>query len=285
MKITVGSVHSSDSLFFDMFLAKISPQTRPPFPHSHPFTEVAIVLSGTGTYMADTEDYPISPGDLFFFGSKSIHYITKVFTPLELLTLQFPTSLLTNTTPTYAAPSNWRLLTSPISMRIPNADAKQFQLLMGEIQRNLTEQPADYIAYVHSSIVILSISLQRAAMERNIHLGPNKNNVSILAALSYIDSNINQRITLQDAANAAMLSPSYFSALFKSYTGYSLIDYTNAKRIELASKTLLSEPNSSVSAVAMGVGFNNMSNFNRAFRKYAGCTPREYIANNKKPKQ
>ena len=284
MKIPVGSVYTSDSLFFNMFIAKISPQIRPSFPHSHPFTEISVVLKGTGTYLADTEEYPMAPGDLFFFGNDSIHYITSITSTLELLTLQFPTSLLTNTTPLYAAPSNWRLFTSPVSMHIASADTKQFQLLMREIQKNLTEQPVDYIAYVHSLIVILSISLQRSARERNIPLDPVKNNASILAALAYIDDNLGQRITLQDAANAAMLSPSYFSALFKSYTGYSLIDYTNAKRIELASKILLSNPTPSVSAVAMRVGFNNMSNFNRAFRKYAGCTPREYLSSSKAPK-
>jgi AraC-like DNA-binding protein len=75
-----------------------------------------------------------------------------------------------------------------------------------------------------------------------------------------------------------MLSPSYFSSSFKQYTGYSLIDYTNAKRIRLASKLLLAKQNASISEIAMQVGFNNMSNFNRAFRKYAGCTPSEYIS-------
>jgi AraC-like DNA-binding protein len=81
-----------------------------------------------------------------------------------------------------------------------------------------------------------------------------------------------------------MLSPSYFSASFKRYTGYSLIDYTNAKRIRLAAKLLLNAPNASISDIAIRVGFNNMSNFNRAFRKYIGCTPSEYLADNSKPK-
>lgn len=284
MKISIGSITVSDSLHLNMFIATMSPQSRPSLSHSHSFTEVSLVLKGTGIYTADSEDYPIAPGDLFFFGSNSIHYITNVTSPLEMLTLQFPASLLTNATPVYAAPSNWRLFTSPVSMHIANSDAKRFHLLMSEIQKNLTEQPTDYIAYIHSLVVILSIFLQREAIGRNIHLDPAKNNSSILAALAYIDKNLSQRITLQDAAAAAMLSPSYFSALFKSYTGYSLIDYTNAKRIELASKILLSNPSSSVSEIAMQVGFNNISNFNRTFRKYAGCTPREFISNTRNSK-
>ena len=284
MNVPVGNIRTSDSLFLDMFIAKMAPQTRPLFLHSHPFAEVSIVLAGAGTYTVNTEDYPISPGDLFFFGSNTIHYITNVTSSLKLLTLQFPPSLLTNTTPVYAASSNWHLFASPTAMHISSSDTEQFHFLMNEIQRNLLEHPVDYIAYIHSLITILSISLLRSALERNIHLSPDKNNASILAALTYIDNNINRRITLQEAAAAAMLSPSYFSALFKSYTGYSLIDYTNAKRIKLASKILLNNPSSSISEIAMHVGFNNMSNFNRAFRKYAGCTPSEYITNNSNSK-
>ena len=277
MKTSVGSIAISESLFLNMFTATMEPQSRPSLSHSHPFVEISLVLKGTGTYMADSEDYPIAAGDLFFFGSNSIHYITNVTSSMEMLTLHFPTALLKHI---YTATANVNLFASPISMHIRNSDAKQFQLLMQEIQRNLTERPVDYVAYIYSLVTILCINLLRSAIERNIHLDPDKNNASILAALSYIDENISRRITLQEAAAAAMLSPSYFSTLFKRYMGYSLIDYTNAKRIKLATKILLDKPNSSISEIAMQVGFNNMSNFNRAFRKYAGCTPREYITNN-----
>lgn len=285
MKISVGSIHTSDSLFLNMFIATMSQQTRPSLSHSHPFVEIAIVLKGTGTYTVNAEEYPIAPGDLFFFGSNAIHYITNATSSLELLTLQFSTALLVDITPVQRNSPNWRLFSSPVSMCIPNADAEPFQRIMYEIQRNLSEQPLNHITYVNSLIVLLAISLLRFASNNNITLTPTKCNPSMCAALAYIDNNISQHITLQDVSAAAMLSPSYFSSSFKRYTGYSLIDYTNAKRVRLASKMLLNDPNTSISEIAMRVGFNNMSNFNRAFRKYIGCTPSEYISENGKPKQ
>ena len=263
----------------------MSKQTRPSLSHSHPFVEIAIVLKGTGTYTVNAEEYPISPGDLFFFGSNTIHYITNATSSLELLTLQFSTSFLIDITPVQRVSPHWRLFSSPVSMYIPDSDAKPFQLIMHEIQRNLSEEPLNYITYVNSLVVLLAISLLRFVSNNNITLSPTKSNPSMCAALTYIDNNITQHITLQDVAAAAMLSPSYFSASFKRYTGYSLIDYTNAKRVRLASKLLLNDTNISISEIAMRVGFNNMSNFNRAFRKYIGCTPSEYISQNSKPKQ
>ena len=285
MKISVGSIHLSDSLFLNMFIATMSKQSRLSLSHSHPFVEIALVLKGSGTYTVNAEEYPIAPGDLFFFGSNTIHYITNATSCLELLTLQFPTSFLIDITPVQTVSPNWHLFDSPISMYIPKAEADPFQQIIREIQTNLSEEPLNYVAYVNSLVTILAISLLRFAANNNINLTPTKCNTSMLAALAYIDNNISQHITLQDVAAAAMLSPSYFSSSFKRYTGYSLIDYTNAKRVRLASKLLLNERNMSISEIAMRVGFNNMSNFNRAFRKYIGCTPSEYIANNSKPKK
>ena len=285
MKIPVGSIHTSDSLFLNMFVATMSEQTRPSLSHSHPFVEIAIVLKGTGTYTVDAEEYPINPGDLFFFGSNTIHYITNATSPLELLTLQFSTALLVDITPVQKSSPNWRLFSSPVSLYIPNADTAPFQHIMHEIKRNLSEEPLNYITYTNSLVVLLAISLLRFASNNSINLTPTKCNPSMCAALTYIDNNLSQHITLQDVASAAMLSPSYFSSSFKRYTGYSLIDYTNAKRVRLASKLLLNDPNASIAEIALRVGFNNISNFNRAFRKYIGCTPSEYIANNSKAKQ
>ena len=263
----------------------MSKQTRPSLSHSHPFVEIALVLKGTGTYTVNAEEYPIAPGDVFFFGSNTIHYITNATSDLELLTLQFSPSLLVDITPVQMVSPNWRLFASPISMYIPDADAVTFQFILREIQRNLSEEPLNYIAYVNSLVILLAISFLRFAANNHVNLVPTKSNTSMLAALAYIDDNIAQQITLQDVAAAAMLSPSYFSASFKRYTGYSLIDYTNAKRVRLASKLLLNDQGASISEIAMRVGFNNMSNFNRAFRKYIGCTPSEYISNNNKPKK
>lgn len=259
----------------------MSEQKRPSLPHSHPFVEIAVVLKGTGTYTINAEEYPIEPGDFFFFGSNAIHYITNATSSLELLTLQFSTSFLVDITPIQKVSPHWRLFSSPISVYIPNADARPFRHMLEEIQNNLADKPLNHVAYVNSLVMILAISLQRFVSQNNIDLTPTKSNPSMCAALSYIDKNITQHITLQEVAAAAMLSPSYFSSSFKRYTGYSLIDYTNAKRVRLASKMLLNNPNISISEVAMRVGFNNISNFNRAFRKYFGQTPTEYIAGNR----
>ena len=67
----------------------------------------------------------------------------------------------------------------------------------------------------------------------------------------------------------------YFSRLFKQFTGVTFLKYVNQKRIALA-ETQLTEPNNSVTDVAVNCGFSSLSAFIRMFKIIKGCTPTEF---------
>lgn len=93
--------------------------------------------------------------------------------------------------------------------------------------------------------------------------------------LAYIESNLTRPISRQDLARQAAFAPSYFSALFRDATGTTIPDYINARRVRRAQE-LLREPQTRVSAVCYAVGFRDLSNFNRVFKRTVGQTPREF---------
>ena len=62
---------------------------------------------------------------------------------------------------------------------------------------------------------------------------------------------------------------------FKNTMGTSFIEYLNEYRLTMASRLLVSS-DSSILAIASEVGFDNLSYFNRSFKKRFGQTPREY---------
>ena len=97
----------------------------------------------------------------------------------------------------------------------------------------------------------------------------------ILPALSYIDENFAQNITLDDVAKLQNLNPSYFCRVFKRASGSSLVDYLNFVRI-CKSEKLLAAGEKSILEVAGDVGFTSLSYFNRIFKRYKNCTPTEY---------
>lgn len=95
---------------------------------------------------------------------------------------------------------------------------------------------------------------------------------------NYVRDNYNTRIKLEDAANLLNMSIVSFSRLIKQRTGKSFVDFVNEIRLGYATRMLI-ETNKSISEICYECGFNNISNFNRTFRKKQNCTPSEFRTN------
>lgn len=100
-------------------------------------------------------------------------------------------------------------------------------------------------------------------------------NMHIRAAIQFIASNYSRHISLADAAEAARLSESYFSSLFRSTVGIPFSEYLNRVRVE-ESRQLLLSTDYSLAEIAVAVGFPDQSYFCKVFRKVTGLTPGSY---------
>jgi len=85
-----------------------------------------------------------------------------------------------------------------------------------------------------------------------------------------------KKIELDKVAEVANLHPSAFCRFFKQKTGKSLSRFVNDMRISYACRLLI-EAKMSVSQICFESGFNNLSNFNRTFKKHTGFTPSDYF--------
>ena len=95
---------------------------------------------------------------------------------------------------------------------------------------------------------------------------------------SYIEQNYKKEIRLTTLADIAGMSPSAFSRFFKLHTGRNLSEYIIDQRLGYASRMLVDSTNS-VAEISYACGFNNLSNFNRIFKKRKGCSPSEFREN------
>lgn len=93
--------------------------------------------------------------------------------------------------------------------------------------------------------------------------------------LGFLRANKTEEISLGDAAAVAKMSPKSFCRFFKANTGKTPIGYLHELRIGEACRQLL-ETDRPITEIAFDCGFNNLSNFNRRFRKLKATTPREY---------
>ncbi len=100
----------------------------------------------------------------------------------------------------------------------------------------------------------------------------------VLKVKNYIAKNYTEEIRLNTLADIAGMSPSAFSRFFKLHTGRKLSEYIIEQRLGYASRMLVDTSNS-VAEICYACGFNNLSNFNRIFKKRKHCSPTEFREN------
>lgn len=91
----------------------------------------------------------------------------------------------------------------------------------------------------------------------------------------FIQENYNRNISLTEISNLVNMTPVSFNRFIKERTGKTFIDYLNNTRLTYVTKSLI-ETDSSIGEICFNCGFNNLSNFNRIFKKFKKCTPNEY---------
>lgn len=91
----------------------------------------------------------------------------------------------------------------------------------------------------------------------------------------YVTGNCDRDLTLTEIAGVAGMSPSSFSRFFKTATGKTLTSYILEIRLGVAARDLINTTNT-VAEICYSSGFNNVSNFNRLFKRSKGITPKEF---------
>ena len=97
----------------------------------------------------------------------------------------------------------------------------------------------------------------------------------------YISDHYQEEIRLNQLAEMVGMTGVAFSRFFKLRTGKNLSDYIIDIRLGYAVRMLV-DSTMSVAEICYECGFNNLSNFNRIFRKKKDCSPKEFRENYRK---
>lgn len=107
---------------------------------------------------------------------------------------------------------------------------------------------------------------------------PNFYSRRIEKVFDYMNKHYNSPITLSEVSKMVNMPEASFSRFMKKRTGNTFIDTLNEIRLGHATRMLI-DTTHGIAEVAYHCGFNNISNFNRIFKKKKNCTPKEFREN------
>lgn len=96
--------------------------------------------------------------------------------------------------------------------------------------------------------------------------------------LKHVETHYQEKLTIREMARLCGFSGSHFMKFFRQQMGVSFVDYLNDYRLTMAAR-MLSASSDTVTTVAGACGFENLSYFNRLFKRKFGTTPTRYRKN------
>ena len=133
---------------------------------------------------------------------------------------------------------------------------------------------AGYELGVKACILKLFSLLFEFGEARQLSYTGSKDTEKLKALLNYVELNYHHPLSVRAAADVCGYSSSHFMRWFKQTVGISFIQHLNGYRLKKALEQI-KDTDKTILEIAEGCGFDNLSNFNRLFKKQYGITPRE----------
>ena len=251
-------------------------------PHYHEFDKMVYVCGGAVDYTVEGVCYRMRPGDLLFVRHHDIH--RPVISPegaYERYVLWITPEFLDrcSTAETELGQCFELCARRRSCMLRPGAEQeRKLKKALLELENALHDDAFGSEVLTDACIRRLLVLLNRCVLtvpERP----PRDVDPKIDEVLRYINGHLGEELGVEQLAARCYLSRYYFMRRFKETTGYTVHSYIQQKRLAAAAEKL--EGGMSVTAAALEAGFPEYSSFLRAFRKFFGVAPSEYLQRRK----
>jgi len=273
------SVKEDESFFIGIFQDNMDKSTW----HYHNNFEISFITEGSGKRIVADSIAEFQPGDLVFIGRKLPHVWiadkelhTTSSRSLEMVFLQFTSDVVSQ-----------QLLSLPEFKFISKAVAlseRGIQIVgqtLNEVSEIMLQLP--YLKNFDRMLHFLRMMDIIGKSETNIQLASKEylkvrfttGNKRIAAIHEYLMNNYHEDIDLKRLAELVNMAEGSLCRFFKMNMGMTVFEYLNQLKVELACK-LLMDRDLSILEVCLDSGFNNLSHFNKQFKKINGLPPSEY---------
>lgn len=239
-------------------------------PHiSHRFKAVW-VRSGSGFWNIAGDVCAVKQNDFVLLNNEEQRVIEQITSPenLDFFIVEFEPRLLFDSEllPLFTEPVNG------YTHRIIPADSAMLDILGFTQREHASQDGFSHIILVSCIMQLLALSARRTGLSPG---GSPRVNPLMKQVIAYIDQHYTRRISLEELAGIAHMSSTAFSRYFTRYNGIGPSQYLKRKRIALAIR-LLEETDRTILDIAMDCGFQNVSNFYKAFHSLTHQVPGNY---------
>jgi AraC-like DNA-binding protein/mannose-6-phosphate isomerase-like protein (cupin superfamily) len=251
--------------------------------HYHNNMEISFITEGSGKRIVADSIEEFQPGDLVFIGQNIPHvWIADKETrnptnrSLEMVFLQFTSDTLGSqilALPEFKFVAK-ALLLSERGIQIVGQTLNEVSEIMLQLPYLKGFERMLYFFRMMDIIGKSETNIQLASREY-ISKRFSTGNKRLAAIHEYLMKNYREEIDLKQLAALVNMAEGSLCRFFKMNMGMTVFEYLNQIKIEFSCK-LLMDNNLGVLEVCLDSGFNNLSHFNKQFRRITGVTPSEY---------
>ncbi len=248
--------------------------------HSHKEYELNFVEKGSGVVriVGDSVE-TIGEYDLVLIGRENLEHTWEqgeCKTVMREITIQFSADIFSDSllSRNQFSTIHRMLERSQMGLAFPMTTImKAYSLLDGLAAKSGFDQFIDIIRLLYNlSLCDEARTLSNTSFAR---VEPSVDSRRVKKINTYIQSHFREQIRLNTLADLVGMTPPAFSRFFKLRTGANLTEYITDIRLGAAARMLI-DTTKSISEICYDCGFNNISNFNRLFKKRKSLTPKSF---------
>ena len=277
----------------DCFILIERQKTNFNFPiHIHPECELNFIENAKGAQRIvgdsieeiDEEELVLVTNPHLEHAWKDYRYVSKY---IHEITIQFHPDLLTDTFLNKNQMISIRQLFRHAERGV--AFSRESIAKVRPLLKTLTCENDSFYSLIKLLIILHELSIDKGMRELSTGqfaanvMHQHSSDESLGRVMDYLSRHYSEVIRLSEVAEMVNMSESSFCRFFKQHTSKSFIDFLTDIRLGAASRALI-DSSLSIAEIGYDCGFNNLSNFNRIFKKKKGVTPSEFRDNYRKNK-
>ena len=270
--------HTSAEFPYNTYLCSI-PLDFPGVPlHWHDEMELVVIKKGQGYVSVDFDKHLVHSGDIIMICPGCLHAIEQDASyKMEYENIIFKPELLSSGANDLCMLQYMKPLldgTLPVEHFLTPAH-EVFESLSNCI-RQIDLVCADQTTGWQLALFYFFFLLISERQKKTVFISHNPKSLEKMkTVLKYVEEHYTEKLTIDDMAKLTFYSKSHFMKFFKVHMGTGFTEYLNDYRLTMAAR-LLKSSDESILMIAEESGFDNLSYFNRIFKRKYGVSPGSY---------